>query len=222
LQAEYAAAGKPLTISLTLPVLTSGLTSLGLGVVQSAIDNGTSLAVVNIMTMNLDGADARPMGAKIIDSMNSLRQQLAVKYPGRSDAQLWAMVGVTPMIGQNDYPAEKTFIADAVAVRDYAVSKNVGRIAMWSINRDRACPTSGPVDTNTCSSVPQTTWQFSQVFESGTVITPTAPSGPTVPPGPTTPAGPTVMPGTPTPAAVAGTPRARLPHALKASAAGGW
>jgi hypothetical protein len=50
------------------------------------------------------------------------------------------MVGVTPMIGVNDVTTEVFTTQDAQQLLDFARSKQIGLLAMWSINRDQQSP----------------------------------------------------------------------------------
>jgi len=151
-------------VSLTLPVLPSGLTADGLNMVRSARDNGVDVAVVNVMAMDYGGPSDH-MGADAVGAATSTHNQLASLYPAKTDAQLWAMAGVTPMIGQNDIAGEVFTTADAGQLTDFARTKHLGRLAMWSANRDSQC--SGGVKTavdNLCSGVLQSPNQFASTF----------------------------------------------------------
>ena len=91
--------------------------------------------------------------------------------PGQSldDAQGWAKVGITPMIGQNDVPAEQFTLADAAAVNDFARAHGVGQLSMWSLNRDSTCapplPAILPVVQNSCSGINQGDQRFADVLD---------------------------------------------------------
>ncbi|WP_436389065.1 hypothetical protein [Amycolatopsis sp. MEPSY49] len=89
-----------LKISLTLPVLPTGLTADGLNVVKSAKDAGVNLDLVNVMAMDYYQG-AGDQGAKAISAAKATQAQLKSLY-GLSDAAAWKKVGVTPMIGVND------------------------------------------------------------------------------------------------------------------------
>ncbi len=169
-QQANAAAGKPVRISLTLPVMPTGLTSNGLGVVRAAGDNGVDVDVVNVMAMDYFDPSLPlgpgKMGDYAVQAAQSLHAQLAVIYPQRSDAELWRMVGVTPMIGINDNPAEIFTIADAQKLADFAVQNELGRLAIWSSNRDQPCPGPRTTTENTCSGTAQAPYGFSAVLGS--------------------------------------------------------
>lgn len=140
-----------------------------MNVVRSARDAGAAISVVNVMAMDYgDYAAPNPagrMGQYAIDSANSLFGQLRSLYPSLTDAALWKMVAITPMIGTNDVAPEVFTSTDAQQVVDFASQRHLGRIARWSAIRDSQC--AGGVESwpeNTCSGVIQQPWQFSKTF----------------------------------------------------------
>jgi hypothetical protein len=166
IQAAGRAAGKPVQVSLTLPVMPTGLTHDGLRVVHAAINNGVRVAVVNVMAMDyfdpsLD-YDGR-MGDYAIQAARTTHAQLARLYPERSDAAVWRMVGVTPMIGINDDNREIFTTQDARQLTTFAKQKRLGRLAMWSANRDAPCP-GATWTSNDCSGLGAPKWAFSKIF----------------------------------------------------------
>ncbi len=168
IQAAGLAAGKPVHVSLTLPVMPTGLTQDGLNVIRSAIANGVEVGQVNVMAMDYFDPSlsyAGHMGDLAIQAAQSTHDQLATLYPGKSDAQLWAMVGVTPMIGINDDNQEVFTTADAAKLATFANSKGLGRLAFWSANRDAPCPAPTQWTSNTCSGVSDPAWAFSKALE---------------------------------------------------------
>jgi hypothetical protein len=56
-----------------------------------------------------------------------------------SQRTLWRKLGATPMIGQNDFTEEVFTLEDATSLNDFAIEKNIGRMSMWSANRDIPC-----------------------------------------------------------------------------------
>jgi hypothetical protein len=172
LQQREAALGHQVEISLTLPVLATGFPLDEMNVIRSAVSAGVQLLIVNPMTMDYgDGAEPDPsgnMGTYAIQAATAVEAQLAQVYPEASAARLWAMIGITPMIGQNDIPDEVLTVADAAQVAQFAERMGVGRLSMWSTTRDRQC-TQGVVDYDdpTCSGILQTPWAFAHAFEAG-------------------------------------------------------
>ncbi|MEY9926858.1 hypothetical protein ABH926_001483 [Catenulispora sp. GP43] len=172
LQADYAAAGKTLDVSLTLPVLPSGLTQDGVNIVTAAAKNGLKVSVVNVMAMDFgDWAAPSPagkMGQYADQAAQSVHDQLKTVYPDASDAQLWAMVGITPMIGVNDTSDEVFQVSDAKVVEQFAAQHHIGRLAMWSLTRDQACAQPSSWASPTCSSIQQNAYDFAHTFEAFT------------------------------------------------------
>jgi chitinase len=170
LQSEAAAAGKPLHVWFTLPVLPTGLTADGLYVLQSALRFGVNIAGVNIMAMDYgDSAAPNPQG-KMADyaimAAESLFTQLRGLYgASKADAQLWGMVGVTPMIGLNDVTTEIFDQQEARELLAFAQQKGIGFLSMWSLNRDQQHP-SGRLNyvTDKSSSILQDPFEFSRIF----------------------------------------------------------
>jgi len=147
-----------LRISLTLPVLPEGLTSDGLNVVKSARDAGVDLDVVNVMAMDYyRGVD---YGDAAVQAAQSTFTQLKSLYPGKTDAQLWSMVGVTPMLGQND-DGHLYDQADARQLVAFAQGRHLGELAFWEATRDRNACTGALYQ---CTNVPQTPYEFARIF----------------------------------------------------------
>jgi chitinase len=170
LQQERAAAGKSLQVWLTLPVLPTGLTADGLFVVQSALAHGLVIAGVNIMAMDYGNAAApNPqghMGDYAIQAANSVFNQLRGQFgTSRTDAQLWQMIGVTPMIGLNDITTEVFDQQEARELLTFARQNGLGLLSMWSLNRDRQ-NAAGRINyvEITSSSILQSPLEFSLLF----------------------------------------------------------
>lgn len=168
LQSDYAAKGKPLHVTLTLPTLQSGLIDEGLGVLNAAVTNNVALDSVNIMTMDY-GPSGVDMGAAAISAAQGLYSQLDTAYKSvgqpKTNAQLWQLVGVTPMIGQNDTQGEIFTLANAQSVVNAAINNGYGFFAMWSVARDQPCASNTGSASDTCSGVTQTPYAFSTIFK---------------------------------------------------------
>jgi Glycosyl hydrolase family 46/Ricin-type beta-trefoil lectin domain-like len=142
LQAMY----PDLYVSFTLPVSpylnasdTGGLPALAIKLVRGAAQAGVKISVVNIMTMDYGAyySAGRKMGDLAVSAAQQTFGQLKGIYPDRTDAQLWAMIGITPMIGKNDVATEVFTPADARTVATFAKQKKLGLLAMWAMQRDR-------------------------------------------------------------------------------------
>jgi hypothetical protein len=165
LQRAATSAGSHVDITLTLPVLPSGLTADGLYVVRSAVNAGVKVTTVNVMAMDFGDVEAPnpagQMGKYAIDSAKSLFGQLSPLYPGSSAAQVWNMVGVTPMIGQNDNASEVFTQTDMKQLLAFAQQQHLGELAFWDVTRDgNACTGS----LSKCTNIPQSPYEFSKLI----------------------------------------------------------
>jgi chitinase len=173
LQAERASAGRPLAVWLTLPVTPDGLTADGLGAVRTTLEGGVSLRGVNVMTMDFGSKQGSnpDMLQLTVRALETTQRQLSDLYLRRglqlTSPQVWSRLGATPMIGQNDVDAERFTVDDARGLASFAVEKGLGRVSMWSLNRDAPCRgtfTNVVVHSNTCSGVSQKALAFSTLF----------------------------------------------------------
>jgi hypothetical protein len=155
-----------LDVSLTLPVLPSGLTQDGVDLVSGAKAKGVEVSAVNVMAMDYgDGQAPNPdgkMGDYAIQAATSTEKQVEQAL-GVDDA--WNRIAITPMIGVNDTSTEVFRTADADKVAAFAKEKNLAWTSMWSATRDKPCP-DGPQDfaSPTCSSIDQDTDAFTKAF----------------------------------------------------------
>ncbi len=172
-QRERAADGSPLAVWLTLPVAPSGLTADAVDLVRTTLAGGVELTGVNVMTMNY-GASRPATQSMMLATEQALRAtaaQVKALYEERgtrlSDAQAWSRVGATPMIGQNDLEGEVFTVADADELTTFAEANGLGRVSLWSLNRDTRCSASFAdvaIHSNTCSGVDQAALAFVDVF----------------------------------------------------------
>lgn len=193
LQKEYAADGSPLAVWLTLPVAPDGLTGEGMRAVEQMLAAGVDLAGVNVMTMDY-GVDlaGRSMADASEDALRATHGQLS-RLLSRYEAvpasgDVWSMLGATPMIGQNDVPAEVFTLDDAAQLNEFAAAQGLGRMSMWSLNRDRTCGPNYPdttVVSDSCSGVQQNGQSFAAVLSQGMDTTPVSTATPTVTQRPT-------------------------------------
>lgn len=176
LQSERREVGKQLAVWVTLPVSPQGLTQDGTNAVELLLNHGVDLAGINVMTMDY-GSSLLPDQTMLAASESALLQtyrQLKILYKKAgmhlSDSTLWSKIGATPMIGQNDFKNEVFTLDDAQALNQFALSHGVGRISMWSANRDTMCG-SNYVDvsvvSDACSGVKQTKFGFSELLGMG-------------------------------------------------------
>jgi len=137
-------ANPTLSVSLTLPVLPTGLDYNGHNVLTTTINAGARVDLVNVMAMDYGGAAPNPsgqMGAYAIQAAKATEAQLRPPlHPSATPAQLWKMVGVTPMLGVNDTTNEIFGLTDAQQLETFASQVKMGRLSMWLRLRDISCP----------------------------------------------------------------------------------
>lgn len=138
LQAKARKAGKPLHVWFTLPVMPTGLNYWGKAFMQKAIAAKVEFDGVNIMAMDYGGPG--DMGKLAIQAATSTHKQLSDMFKAakitKTAAEVWAMIGVTPMIGRNDVVIEIFDQGDMRELLAFCRKKKIGMLSMWSITRD--------------------------------------------------------------------------------------
>lgn len=191
LQAERDEKDKDLRVWITLPVTPQGLTMEGRQAVATLLEQDVQLSGVNLMTMDFGASRDKelPMADASIAALKSAHDQLETVYADAGSpvgsATLWRRMGATPMIGQNDVAGERFGLDAAQRVNAFARSVGLGRMSMWSLNRDRTCGANYPdvdVVSNSCSGVDQGAATFAEVLGAGmsdrpggSAVTPTVP-----------------------------------------------
>lgn len=162
-----------LEVWVTLPVSPDGLTADGELLVASMLRGGVDLTGVNAMTMNY--GESRSSGSSMaeasIDALESTHDQVTALYADAGQrltpTQAWQRIGATPMIGQNDLAGEVFGLGDAEELHAFASDRRLGRVSLWSMNRDRACSSNYPdvtIVSDSCSGVTQEAGSFSAVL----------------------------------------------------------
>ncbi len=150
-----------LVVSMTVPVLPTGLDGNGVAFVQAAKNDGARVDVWNIMTMDFGGSFDNPanMGQDAISAAQNTLNQVRGSFPGDS----FSNIGITPMIGVNDDSAEVFSEANASSVVSFANSNGIGRLAFWSVDRDQPCGGSAN-GLPACSEISQAKLDFTKIF----------------------------------------------------------
>ncbi|ATQ35475.1 chitinase [Mesoplasma entomophilum] len=142
--------------SVTLPVLPSGLTSVGYNVMNIFVKEykaaGLSISdlpVINLMLMDYGDpiylsalADRKTnfdLAKDAIDNtvINLKRSILENFKESVNENQLYSLIGVTPMIGVNDTVEGVFTDEDAKELYNWAQEKKLAYLSMWSMNDDR-------------------------------------------------------------------------------------
>ncbi|MFB7595140.1 cellulose binding domain-containing protein [Streptomyces sp. NPDC056160] len=153
-----------LDVSFTLPVMPEGLTQDGVNLLADAKSGGVRISTVNIMAMDYGASYNGDMGTYAEQAATATQAQIK-SVLGLSDSAAWKAVAVTPMIGVNDVSTEVFKVDDATQLVDFAKTKGLGGLSMWSATRDKQCA-GGPKPTAdaTCSSIAQEPYAFTKAF----------------------------------------------------------
>ncbi len=154
-----------LNVSYTLPVMPEGLTQDGVSLLANAKSNGVRIDTVNIMAMDYGPAYSGDMGDYAVQAATATQAQVK-SVLGLSDSAAWQAVAVTPMLGVNDVASEIFKVDDASQLVEFAKSKGLGWLSMWSATRDKQCAGGAKdVADATCSSIAQDPFAFSKAFK---------------------------------------------------------
>ena len=162
-----------LSVWLTLPVEPSGLQDNALSVIGAMLRAHVTLAGVNVMTMDFSsapgpGGTMAQLAESALKSTHGQLGRLFSQYGIRlNPEQIWQKLGATVMIGQNDMQGQNFTVSDANTLVSFAAENHLGRVSMWSVNRDTQCGSSFAEDgvlSNTCSGTKQSALQFSSIF----------------------------------------------------------
>ncbi|MEU9476768.1 cellulose binding domain-containing protein [Streptomyces sp. NPDC048191] len=153
-----------LDVSFTLPVMPEGLTQDGVNLLSNAKSNGVKASTVNIMAMDYGPSYNGDMGDYAQQAATATQAQVK-SVLGLSDSAAWKSVAVTPMIGVNDVSTEVFKVDDATQLVNFAKSKGLGGLSMWSAARDQQCAGGAKNSADpTCSSIVQDKDAFSKAF----------------------------------------------------------
>ena len=149
-------------VTLTLPVdgTDVGLPDPAIALLTSAKAAGVDVTV-NAMTMNFTATG--DWGKAMTVATEAVKEDVARVWPDKPDDQLYAMLGVTPMIGAND-TGPATTLADARTLLAWAEQKGLGFVRFWSVNRDNGGCADRTVS-DTCSGIGQDDYAFTALFK---------------------------------------------------------
>lgn len=175
LQAERFEDDKSLALWITLPVAPSGLTVDGTDIISKMLQNGVDVSGINVMTMDYgESKEDLDMLEASRRALIETHRQLGVIYRLEgvelSNRVLWQKIGATPMIGQNDVVDEVFTLDDAEGLNTFALEQGMGRMSMWSANRDVPCGENyidNTVVSDSCSGVTTVRYMFGNTLAKG-------------------------------------------------------
>jgi Cellulose binding domain/Fibronectin type III domain len=140
----------------TFGTTTTGPNFYGNRLIDRARALNANIDVFTIMPFDFGSAN---IGQDTVNAAEGLKNKLKSAF-GWTDAQAYAHAGISGMNGLSDQQ-ELTTPQTWTQIRDYAKSRGLGRLAFWSVNRDRGCPGGGVVAD--CSGIAQADWEFSRI-----------------------------------------------------------
>jgi hypothetical protein len=152
-----------LIISYTLPVDPDGISAESQKLLADAVAKGLKVHSVNVMTMDFGSHFSR--GKK----MSDVSIASAVKAHEQCNAIAPdILIGLTPMIGQNDEAGEVFSQKDAKALEKWAQKQPwICSLSFWASNRDTGHTGKNKTDNDT-SGIQQKPWEFTTIFKSFT------------------------------------------------------
>ncbi|MEV0727419.1 cellulose binding domain-containing protein [Polymorphospora sp. NPDC051019] len=141
----------------TIGTATTGPTYWGTRMINRAAELQANVDVWTIMPFNFGGG--ANMYTSTVSAAEGLKNTLKTAF-GWSDATAYGRMGISGMNGRSDQN-EITTPQQWTQIRDWAKSKNLARLAFWSVNRDRPCPGGGL--SSECSSIAQQNWEFTAI-----------------------------------------------------------
>ena len=169
LQAKY----PDLYTTFTLPGWLRGVDVNGMDLLKTTIDAGVRISMINVMTMSFGVENLKTLvvpstvAQASIMTFRATVNQIATLYPNKTQEQLHAMMGMTPMIGKND-DGSIFSLDEAKIIADFAKANGIGMLSYWSFQRDRAQATNASNNLASYSGVAQTDYQFLNVFKTAT------------------------------------------------------
>ncbi|MDT9684501.1 cellulose binding domain-containing protein [Streptomyces sp. TRM76323] len=118
---------------LTFPTLISGPNSWGNRLIERAHALDADIDNFTIMPFNFGGG--ADMYGSTVKATEGLKNKLKSVF-GWTDAEAYAHIGISGMNGSSD-TGEITTPQIWTQIRDWANSHDIGRLAFWSVNRDR-------------------------------------------------------------------------------------
>jgi chitinase len=147
-------------ITLTLAIALGGLNEQGLDLVKRA---AAARVDVTVNGMDMNFKTGGNWGQAMVDAAQATLDQLRQVYPDASEIVQNRTLGLTIMIGRNDVGVITTQ-ADAQKVLEFAQSRKIGSMGIWSLARDNGkCPKKVKASYD-CSGVAQQDFEFTKML----------------------------------------------------------
>jgi hypothetical protein len=150
-----------LIISYTLPVDPDGISDDSKKLLIDAKAQGVKVHSANVMTMDYGAhfSQGKKMSDVSIASALKAHEQCQAIDPA-------ILIGLTPMIGQNDEKGEVFTLDDARALKAWADTHPwICSLSFWASNRDAGKYDAQNKTGNESSGIPQSPWAFTLIFK---------------------------------------------------------
>jgi chitinase len=152
----------------TIPTNVAGIDPTSVHLLRNAVLHHAVIDIVNIMTFDYYDGLPHEMADDTETAAGHLYDTLHKLYPQKQPRAIWNMIGVTEMIGIDDYgPPEVLTLPEARVVRAWANKQGLAELSFWALERDNGgCP--GVAGSDSCSGLHQTRWAFTHIFSAFT------------------------------------------------------
>jgi hypothetical protein len=140
----------------TFGTSTTGPTYYGNRLIDQSSALGVGIDVFTLMPFDFGSSN---IYNDTVGAATGLKNKLKSTF-GWSDATAFSHVGISGMNGLSDQQ-ELTTVSTWTQIRDWAKANGLGRLAFWSVNRDRGCAGGGVV--SNCSGIAQADWDFTKI-----------------------------------------------------------
>jgi Cellulose binding domain/Fibronectin type III domain len=141
---------------LTFGTTTSGPNFWGNRLIERSAALGANIDIYTLMPFDFGSSNIQQ---DTINASVGLNNKLKATF-GWTTAQAYAHQGISGMNGLSDQQ-EMTTTATWQNITNWARSNGLGRLAFWSVNRDRGCAGGGVV--SNCSGIAQPDWEFTRI-----------------------------------------------------------
>jgi hypothetical protein len=141
---------------LTFGTSTTGPNYWGSRLIERSQALGANIDIFTLMPFDFGSGN---IYNDTVGASEGLKTKLKATF-GWTDAQAYAHQGISGMNGLSDQQ-ELTSTATWQNITTWAKGKGIGRLAFWSVNRDRGCAGGGVV--SNCSGIAQPDWEFTRI-----------------------------------------------------------
>ena len=141
---------------LTFGTSTTGPNYYGNRLIERSAALGANIDIFTLMPFDFGSSN---IYNDTVGAAQGLNNKLKATF-GWSTAEAYAHQGISGMNGLSDQQ-EMTTTATWQNITNWAKSNGLGRLAFWSVNRDRGCAGGGVV--SNCSGIAQPDWEFTRI-----------------------------------------------------------